>query len=194
MPRELGSSGALPGAPSIVLFSSHGWLPNRDGVRWFLREIWPAVRRALPTAQLHVFGRVRKSDEGNGIQIHPAPADSAEAFSPDSVLVVPLRVASGVRVKILEAWARGMPVVATPVAVLGLDLPDDRGLRLASTAQEFVEAFTDLGNSRALAARLVAEGRAILDEWHQPQRLAEELEHVYAAARARTSHTTGQAR
>jgi glycosyltransferase involved in cell wall biosynthesis len=120
------------------------------------------------------------------VHVHPAPADSREAFSQNSVLAVPLRMASGVRVKILEAWARGMPVVATPVAALGLDIPDGRGVRLANTAQEFVEAFKDLGTSRALVQRLVAEGRAILDEWHQPQRLAEELERVYAAARVRS--------
>jgi hypothetical protein len=186
MPRELGSSGVLPGRPSIVLLSNRAWLPNRDGVGWFLRDIWPAVRRALPDAQLHLFGPSRTSEGGSGVHVHPAPADSREAFSQNSVLAVPLRMASGVRVKILEAWARGMPVVATPVAALGLDIPDGRGVRLANTAQEFVEAFKDLGTSRALVQRLVAEGRAILDEWHQPQRLAEELERVYAAARVRS--------
>jgi glycosyltransferase involved in cell wall biosynthesis len=186
MPRELGSSAVLSGTPSIVLFSNRAWLPNRDGVEWFLREVWPAVRSALPDARLHVFGPTRMSEEGSGVHVHPAPADSQEAFSQNSVLAVPLRMASGVRIKILEAWARGMPVVATPVAALGLDIPEGQGVRLASTRQDFVEAFRELGTSPTLAQQLVAEGRAMLDEWHHPQRLAEELERVYAAACART--------
>jgi glycosyltransferase involved in cell wall biosynthesis len=66
-----------------------------------------------------------------GVETHPAPADSREAFAPGAILVVPLRIASGIRMKILEAWARGLPVVATPEAAAGLEAEDGRELLLA---------------------------------------------------------------
>jgi len=81
---------------------------NRDAIDWFVGSIWPAVRQALPRGRLHVFGNLARA--APGVEVHPPPADSSELFVPGSVLVVPLRIASGVRIKILEAWSRGVPV------------------------------------------------------------------------------------
>jgi hypothetical protein len=100
----------LPGSPAVVLFGSEAWRPNREGTRWFVDQVWPRVRAALPRAELHVLGLSVRA--GAGVCARPAPADSREAFAAGAVLVVPLRVAAGVRMKILVAW-RGR-AVATP--------------------------------------------------------------------------------
>ncbi len=170
----------LSGSPPIVLLASGGWFPNRDGVGWFLKEIWPEVSRALPDAQLHIFG-FRERGATAGIRHHPAPLDSRDAFAPNSILLVPLRIASGARVKILEAWARGVPVVATPPAASGLDVADGRGLLVARTADEFAGAFSALTSSNERMS-VVLEGREILRRSHDPKTLALALEELYADA------------
>lgn len=180
MPAELPAhERTLPGAPCVVLLASGRWFPNRDGVSWFLGQVWPGVARALPDARLHVFGIRRQHASGPAVQFYPAPDDSGDAFSRGSILAVPLRIASGARVRILEAWARGVPVVATPAAASGLDVSDGRGLLVARTADEFAAAFRLLVAPDGRARQVVEEGRAALREWHDPRQVALELEKAY---------------
>jgi glycosyltransferase involved in cell wall biosynthesis len=182
MPAELPSDDrALAGAPPIVLLSS-GWFPNRDGVKWFLRDIWPAVFARLPGARLHLFGRADPSAAGAGVVSHPAPDDARHVFVAGSIFVVPLRIASGASMRILEAWARGVPVVATPTAAAGLDVQNGHALALASTPAEFTRAFSTLFESRHAAVRAIAAGREVLREHHDPTRVAGDLDRIYITA------------
>jgi hypothetical protein len=186
----------LSGEPAVAVLGSRGWRPNEDAVAWFTGEIWPAVRRALPTARLHVFGIAPGSRGGSsaataphssaaaaedrGITWHGAPADSAAAFACRSIHAVPLRLGSGVRMKVLEAWARGVPVVATAEGAAGLEAADGVELLVARDAGGFVSAFLRLREEPGLAAALVGGGRAALRRRHDPATVAQRLLEVYA--------------
>lgn len=166
----------LAGDPPVVLLVSRGWLPNEDSVRWFLGEVWPAVRAEVPGAVLHVFGADRAPA---GAVPHPAPQDSAEAFAPGSILAVPLRIGSGVRMKVLEAWARGVPVVGTPAAVSGLEVEEGREALVASDPASFARAVARLRSEPGLAQGLVEGGRRTLRERHDPAAVAAALLAAY---------------
>lgn len=171
----------LPGDPPLVLLGSGGWLPNRDGTRWFLAEVWPEVRAMVPGAVLHLYaaGSERPKKLPPGVQLHSPPADSREAFAENAVLVVPLRIASGVRMKILEAWARGVPVVATPEAVAGLEGPDGPGCLLARDGRSFASAVDRLRKREALGIRLREIGRGRLATRHGAALIAAGLSSCY---------------
>lgn len=168
----------LPGSPPVVLFGSAGWRPNAAGAAWFLGRVWPRVRSALPGAVLHLFGLPSSAP---GVVSHPAPADSRTAYPRGAVMVVPLQVASGVRIKILEAWARGLPVVATPEAARGLEAADGEELLLARDGEEFAAALSRIDGEAGLATSLVAAGRRHLRDRHALPRVARLLEEVYAS-------------
>src|SRR4029450_13987209 len=126
----------LPGEPAVVVLGSAGWLPNAQGLAWLCEQVGGRVRGVLPGARLHVFG-------GGGALPpdavrHPPPAHSGEAVAPGAVHGVPLTLAGGVRMRILEAWARGVPVVATGAAASGLRARD--ALLVADTPDAFAEA------------------------------------------------------
>jgi polysaccharide biosynthesis protein PslH len=179
-PSELPAADrSLPGDPAVVMMGSGGWLPNRRGAEWFRAESWPEVRRALPKAHLHLFGVSGPMARDLGIESHAAPDDSRAAFPPGSVLVVPLDLASGVRMKILEAWARGVAVVATPAAAAGLEAMDGRELLLAQGADGFVSALCRLHAQPGLGPALTAGGRALLRRRHDPAAVAEALAAIY---------------
>lgn len=171
----------LPGDPAVVVLGSAGWRPNRTGAERFVREIWPRVLAELPRARLHLFGL---GAAGEGIVAHPEPEASREAFAPGAVMAVPLWVASGVRIKILEAWARGLPVVATPEAARGLGAEDGRELLLARDAGEFAAALARLHREPGLGARLVVEGRARLAAAHAFPCVAAGFAQLFAAVAA----------
>ena len=170
----------LAGDPAIVLMGSPRWLPNREGAEWFVAEAWPRVRSLLKAARLHVFGFEPRSLGAEGLDLHPAPRESREAFPAGAVLVVPLIVASGVRMKILEAWARGVPVVATPTAAAGLEATDGRELLLAQGADAFAAALRRLHDEPALGPALTAAGRGLLRRRHDPVTVAAALAAIYA--------------
>lgn len=168
----------LPGEPAIVLFGSAGWLPNRQGALWFIDRVWPRVRESLPEATLHVYG-LELPGEVPGLVEHPPPAESRRAMPAGAILAVPLQIASGVRIKILEAWARGLPVVATPAAARGLDAEHGRELLLAEDAEGFSAAFSALASDPEHRERMVSAGRSRLASTHDPERVARRLEEVY---------------
>jgi glycosyltransferase involved in cell wall biosynthesis len=183
-PGRLAAAGqSLAGAPAIVLFGSAGWEPNRRGELRFVNEIWPLVRAASPTAALHWFagsagpaGSTGASGVGRpdrpGVVVHRSPATSAEAFAPGAILVLPLDIASGVRMRVLEAWARGVVVVASPEAASGLDAADGRELLLARSGPEYAHAIARLATVEGLADRLIAAGRERLAVDHAPESFA----------------------
>jgi glycosyltransferase involved in cell wall biosynthesis len=191
MPSELPACDrALAGAPPIVLLCSR-WFPNHDGVTWFLREVWPAVLAGLPGARLHLFGPAGMSGIGAGVIQHAAPEDARSVFDRGSIFVVPLRIASGTSMRILEAWARGVPVVATPEAAAGLDLAGEESVALARTSAEFTRAFTALFDSRHAVERATTAGRGLLRARHEPTRIAGDLDRIYASVIERGAHQAG---
>jgi hypothetical protein len=170
----------LAGEPALVLLAGRGWPPNALGAAWFEREVWPAVQASVPGARLHRFGD-DLPPPADGVVVHPSPPDSREAFAPGAILVVPLLVASGVRMKILEAWARGVPVVATPAAAAGLEARAGRELLIATSAEDFAHSVRRLSDDPRWAAELARHGREQLARLHDPQLVAARLEQWYEA-------------
>jgi len=185
MPAELPAGPSLAGDPAIVLMAS-AWPPNRDGAAWFVRRIWPAVAAAMPAARLHVFGLPAAAAGAPGVVAHPRPAASVDAFPDGAIAVVPLRIASGANVRVLEAWARGLAVVTTPIAAAGVDPGDGASVAVAATPAEFIAAFRRLAGDPEARRRAVAAGRAALAAHHDPAAMAAGLERVYRQAMAAT--------
>jgi glycosyltransferase involved in cell wall biosynthesis len=185
------------GRAAFIWIGSAGWAPN-DGARdWLLGDIWPAITARLPDARLNVFGSPASAragtrgahgdGEGDGdargsIVWRGAPRQSAEAFMPGSIMLIPMRSAAGVRMRVLEAWARGVPVIASPAAIAGLDAEDGRDVLIAADGRAFAEAAVRLAGEPSLRARLVHEGRATLARRHDPKRIAEATLDVYRQA------------
>lgn len=179
----LAAGRALAGNPAVVLPGSAGWAPNDDAAKWFVGDVWPAVRARLPGAELHCFAprpRAPAAASARGVTMHPTPSESRALFPERAIVVVPLRRALGVRMRILEAWVRGVPVVATSAAAVGLDDGAARALALADGAEAIAAAIARLADDGAARAALVAAGRAFLRTHHDPATIAAALARVYA--------------
>jgi glycosyltransferase involved in cell wall biosynthesis len=162
----------LPAAPeeNIIAFSGNlEYHPNVSGVRYFRREIWPAIKAAQPGLRWRLIGKndgvIRPflSDDP-AIECTGPVADAVIELARAKVVVVPLLAGSGTRVKILEAWAAGRAVVSTSVGAEGLPAVDGWNIRIADTPEAMSATVLELLADRASRQRLGAAGRAVYEE------------------------------
>ena len=166
----------------VVFVGSLDWRPNADAAVVLAKEIWPRCRALLPGSRLVVVGRNPPlhvqalashdvSIEGSVPSVRPY-LDQAFATA------IPLRAGSGTRIKILEAWAAGVPVIASRIAAEGLPYTDGRDLILAEEPGEFARALVRLWRDRQLADDLVREGRRTVEPF-TAEKIAEEVVRDY---------------
>lgn len=139
------------GREDVVFIGSFLHQPNIDAVQFLVIEIWPEVRRAVPTARLIVIGgdpppEIRRLDDpGRRVEIRGWVEDLTEILRQCRVTVAPLRFGAGVKGKIVTSLAHGVPCVATPVAVEGMGLEPGRHVMVAETpsalAAQIVEVY-----------------------------------------------------
>ena len=158
-------AGAAEDDDLCVFTGKMDFRPNVDAVAWFVAEVWPRVRAARPAARLRIVGRdpaprVRVLAAAPGVEITGAVPDVRPHLAAAGVVVVPLRVGGGTRLKVLEAMAMGKAIAATPLAVEGLDLADGREVVLAETPAALADAIAALAADPARRVALGAAARA----------------------------------
>jgi polysaccharide biosynthesis protein PslH len=179
-PSELPSNDGDDSDVVLTLTGSSGWWPNEQGARWFFERVWPHLRQLFPSLYCHVFGG--KRNDLPGVVWHPSPTNSMDAFPANAIVIVPLHIASGIRIRILEAWARGLPVVATSAAARGLRVESDRELLVADSPDQFVDACARLIDDPIARRTLAETGRRYLRRYHDSTEAAAALEDAYRRA------------
>jgi len=149
------------GSPTAAFVATMGWAPNVDAAVWFGQEVWPGVVRRLPEARLLLVGRepapAVAALASASVEVSGTVAEVRPYLARTRVAVAPLRAGGGTRLKILEALDAGRPVVATSIAVDGLEDLIGEGVVVADDAGAMVEALTGL---LADPDRAAALGRA----------------------------------
>jgi glycosyltransferase involved in cell wall biosynthesis len=175
-----------PDARRVTVLGTMFWPPNADGVRWFAAEAWPHVLRRVPDAVLTVIGKhppaaVRRLTErfGRSVEVTGYLAEPAPYLVETGVFAVPLRSGGGMRVKILDAWAWGLPVVTTTVGAEGIDYLPGRDLLVADTPAELARATAALLLDAPRRRRIAAAGRAQLERHYDWRRAEATLDRLY---------------
>ena len=163
-----------PGAGSprnpaeMIIATNYNWVHNVDGLRWFIKSALPLIRDEIPEARLTVIGKNMPAwiDEfrGNGVNPVGYVPDVKPYFEKAAIYISPLFVGGGIRIKILEAMAMGLPVVATPVAAEGIEAGQGDGLFVARNEKEFARAIINLSNSAIDSQYLGSKARSLIEE------------------------------
>ena len=159
----------------LILTGTLGYLPNVDAARYLGEEIVPRVRAQRPgvTAQLvgQVTDPVRAMIEADGVQVIGRVPDVVPYLAQADLFVAPLRVGGGTRLKILEAFAAGVPVVATSKAVEGLAVENDVHALIADDPEGFAAAILALLDDEDRRMRLALAARAYAEERYDWRRI-----------------------
>ncbi|MCL6544779.1 MAG: glycosyltransferase family 4 protein [Bryobacteraceae bacterium] len=159
---------------AIAFSGNFEYAPNRDGAVWFAREIWPRLKARRPELEWRLIGRNAEGlrhqlGSQERIQICGAVEDPVGELARCKAAVVPLRAASGTRVKILEAWAAGRAVVSTTIGAEGLEARQGEQVVLADDAEEFAGAVLRLLEAEEERRRLGQAGRALFERRYTRQ-------------------------
>jgi polysaccharide biosynthesis protein PslH len=148
---------AEPG--SIVFTGAIRYQPNADAVTYFVRRVWPLIRDLEPSATFNIVGadppdEVIRLGELSGVRVSGSVEDVRPWLASASVVVVPLLSGGGTRLKILEAFASGRPVVSTTVGATGLDVDDDKHLIISDRPMDMAQSVVSVLRNRSLAQSL----------------------------------------
>jgi sugar transferase (PEP-CTERM/EpsH1 system associated) len=176
-----------PVSAAVVHVGGLNWPPNLDAAEWLCDEVWPLVRRAVPEAKLTFVGRTgsaslsgRRRDDG--IAFTDEVDDVRPFYAEAAVSVVPLRVGGGTRLKILNAWAMGTPVVSTSKGCEGLPARHGQNLLVADTPASFAAAVVRLLREPRVGESLRAAGRRLVEAEYGWGRIVERTEEAYHQA------------
>jgi glycosyltransferase involved in cell wall biosynthesis len=179
----------VPG--QILFLGSLDWRPNLDAVDQLLDRIFPAIRAREPSARLSVVGRNppeslrQRVDATEGVELHANVSDVRPFLARSAVMVVPLRIGGGSRLKILEAMAAGTPVIATRVGAEGLEVHDGEHLVLVETCEEMARAILEHRRDAHATARMAALGRQLVEKHYEWDILADRLDAVWSDTASR---------
>lgn len=134
----------------LVFTGSMDWLPNDDAINWFVKDIFPLIRKEIPEVVLTVVGRspsesIRSIAQADSqIKVTGRVEDVRPYMADADVFIVPIRIGGGTRLKIYEAMSMQLPVVSTTIGAEGLPLENDKEIVLRDKPEEFAKAVVDL--------------------------------------------------
>ena len=164
-------SGAVAQEPADLVFTgSMDWMPNEDGILWFVDEILPRIHERRPEATLTVVGRnpppriAALAGRDPRLRVTGTVPDVRPYLERASVFVVPLRVGGGTRLKIFEAMAAGTPVVSTTIGAEGLPVEPGTHLLIGDTPEAMADAAVRVLQDREAAARMSRAAATLVQE------------------------------
>lgn len=180
---------------NILTMGTLYYPPNADGIRWFIQRVFPLVRQKVPGVKLTIVGKnppkdflKLAADDGSGIVTTGFVPDLDPYFAESAITVVPVRAGGGMRVRILEAFARAAPVVTTTVGLEGIDACPGTDVMVADSPEDFARSVIDLLQDKELQQQLSTNGRRLVEEKYDWQVVLEKLDTIYKGlSRARRS-------
>lgn len=170
--------------PTFYHIGSMNWMPNDEGIRWFLNNVWDEVHERIPEAQLYLAGRnmpkwlLKKNKKKNIIVVGEVP-DAHEFVNSHNVAIVPLLSGSGMRIKIIESMALGKTVITTLVGAEGIQYTEFDDIIIADNAPKMVENICRLYKHPEEAEAIGLNARRLIEEVYDNKKIINRLEIFY---------------
>ena len=176
-------TGYEPNEPTLLFVGNYNYAPNLDAALRLVRDIFPRVRRHVPTARLYLVGgnpppelRAYASD---AVIVTGRVPDLRPYFEMALIFVSPLRLGAGIKNKILEAMAMQVPVVATPLSCDGIPVVHGQHVLMGESNSELVKGIFNLLGNPQLRKRLRQRGRQLIEQHFMWARVADRYEELY---------------
>lgn len=175
---------------TVLFVGMLDYTPNVDGLKWFIREVWPKILQHDGDIQFIIVGKGRKStliplEDAPRIQIRSNVPEVYSYYAQAAVAVVPIWIAGGTRIKILEAALLGRPVVSTTIGAEGLGLRHMEHALIADSPQDMADAVISILRNPDLARKLAEAGYNFVKNNFDPDRIFEKIRNVFQEGETR---------
>jgi len=170
---------------TLVFEGNMAYTPNEDAVIYFCKKIFPLVKRKIPKVKFFIIGKnptlkvKEMAQKMNGIYITGYVSDIRQYVGKASVFICPIRSGTGVKNKILQAWAMAKPVIATSASLGGLKVDIGKNILVADTPEAFANMIISLLNNKAKRKQLGYNGRLTVERYYSWEKKSEELEIIF---------------
>lgn len=172
-----------PTPNTIFFIGGLDWLPNQEGVKWFVEAVWPTIKTQHPEVQLQVAGRNMpewlKSLQGNGVQILGEIDDALHFIAENAIMIVPLFSGSGMRIKIIEGMAMKKAIISTTIGAEGIEYTEGKDMLIADDAEAFTMHLSTLLNNPVEINTLGENARALIESRYNNLTFAAQLIEFY---------------
>ncbi len=180
-------SDVTPEEHSLVFTGMMAYVPNHDGITWFLDEVLPLIQAKVPKVKLYVVGKsppeeITRRASPNVVVTGTVP-DVRPYVWRSSVYVVPLRMGGGTRLKVAEALSMKKPMVSTRIGCEGIDLQDGKSVLMADSPRDFADAVVRLLGDAKLRTVLAENGARVAQQKYDWNVIGQSLEALYPQAR-----------
>ncbi len=177
--NPLPDSRELNGKPEFFHIGAMNWMPNEEGIKWFLDEVWPEVNSLFPDARFHLAGRFMPSwltnDYKPGVVVWGEVESASEFVNRYQVSIVPLLSGSGIRIKIIEAMAAAKAVITTEIGAEGILYQNEKNIFIANTKNEFLYAISRCMKQPALCNKIGQQARQLIEQVYDQEKITERL-------------------
>jgi len=177
--NELFLNNNNPQRSSLYHIGSMDWLPNKEGIEWFITKIWPLIKQQAPEIECRLAGRKMPKEFLNlhlpDLYIQEYIEDANAFQAENNVLIVPLLTGSGIRIKIIEALALGKAIVTTPKGAEGLPLEHLKNIFIAETPEQFAHWAIEAIRNKPLAETIAKEAQLFARNHFSNKSIAENL-------------------
>ena len=156
--------------PDLILFTGTiSYYPNVEGILWFAKNVWPIIKQKRPSSQFCIAGKspppeVQALNSDPSIEVTGAVDDMRTYYAKAAVVVVPLRVGGGTRLKILEAMAMEKAIVSTAVGAEGIEYTRNQNILIENDPEDFANATIKVMDDEALRNTLQSQGRMLVEK------------------------------
>lgn len=173
-----------PEPASLLFLGSMDWLPNIEGSIYFCDEVLPIIQKDVPDVKLYIVGtnpdpKVRALGDRPGITVTGAVPDVRPYLAKATAMVAPIRIGSGLRIKLLEAMAFGLPTVTTTIGCEGIPVESGRQLFIADEPDKFAADCLNLIREAEVRERMIVEGRKLMYEKYNWNEIAKKIISIY---------------
>lgn len=171
--------------PSLFHLGAMNWIPNLEGIKWFLDHAWPLIHKKFPGLKFYLAGRLMPEwllkIRLPNVEVLGEVPDATAFINSKAVMIVPLFSGSGIRVKIIEGMALGKAVISTAIGAEGIEYTNGENIMIANDPPEFLEAIERCINNRGFTERLGTNARKLIEDQHSLRTIIQKLVTFYAS-------------
>ena len=186
-PEEFTPKYEIEGKPKFYHIGSMNWMPNAEGIRWFIDEVLPKTVEKVPTFVYHLAGRSMPewltTLKNEHVEVVGEVPDAKEFVANHDVAIVPLLSGSGIRIKIIESMALGKTVITTRVGAEGILYDEEVNIIIAENIAKMVEAIRAINANPEIAVKIGQAARKLVEETYDNRKIIARLLMFYEQIR-----------